>query len=213
MHKEHDPKVTKDDANNVETSNYATENADLPKKIVESVASRKSNRSSRRISSLEAAKVVRMGGDQSKPINAKIELKIEAGDDKVRSEEGDVRYNGTRKALTNQGTGKDQITRQNVRSSNNPRDGKDARSGSLNVTRYGSSSQQLFTQSYGRMHKANTGQGRSGGSLGLGSLHMAQGSGTQGSGGPMRRRQVAGTSGARNKAVEIITLTDSEEEA
>ena len=62
------------------------------------------------------------------------------------------------------------------------------------------------------MHKANTGQGRSGGSLGLGSLHMAQGSGTQGSGGPMRRRQVAGTSGARNKAVEIITLTDSEDE-
>merc|ERR1711888_132210 len=98
----------------------------------------------------------------------------------------------------------------NVRSSNQPRDGKDARSGPANVTRYGSSSQQLFTQSYGRMHKANTGQGRQGGSLG--SLHMAQGSGTQGAGGPIRRRQVAGISGVRNKAVEIITLTDSKDE-
>ena len=115
LHKEHDPKVTKDDADNVETSNYTTENADLPKKIVESVAPRRSNRSSRRISSLEAAKVIRiMGGDQSKPLNATIELKIEAGEDKVRIEAGEVRYMGTRKALTNQGTGKDQITR-NVR--------------------------------------------------------------------------------------------------
>ena len=71
-----------------------------------------------------------------------------------------------------------------MRSSNQPRDGKDVRSGSLNVTRYGSSSQQLFTQGYGRMHKANTGQGGS-----LGSLHMAQGSGTQGAGRPMRRSE------------------------
>ena len=211
LHEDHDPKANKDDVDNVDTANYAIENADLPEKIVESVAPRRSNRSSRRISSLEAAKVIRiMGGDQSKPINATIELKIEAGEDKVRIEAGEVRYMGTRKALTNQGTGKDQITRQNVRSSNNPRDGKDARSGSLNVTRYGSSSQQLFTQGYGRMHKANTGQGRQGGSLG--SLHMAQGSGTQGAGGPMRRRQAAGISGVRNRAVEIITLTDSEDE-
>ena len=111
----------------------------------------------------------------------------------MQIEAGEVRYMGTRKALTNQGTGKDQVTR-NVRSSNNPRDGKDARYGSLNVTRYGSSSQQLFTQGYGRMHKANTGQ-RQGGSLG--SLHMAQGSGTQGAGGPMRRRQAAGISDVR----------------
>ena len=184
MHKEQDPKDTKDDANNVETSNYATENADLPKKIVESVAPRRSNRSSRRISSLETAKVIRiMGGEQSKILNATVELKIEAGEDKARIEAGEVRYMGTRKALTYQGTGKDQITR-NVRGSNNTRDGKDARYGSLNVTRYGSSSQQLFTQGYGRMHKANTGQGRPGGSLG--SLHMAQRSGTQGAGGPMR---------------------------
>ena len=51
----------------------------------------RSNRSRRRISSSEAAKVVTMGGDQSKPINAKIERKIEAGEDKVRSEVGDVR--------------------------------------------------------------------------------------------------------------------------
>ena len=92
----------------------------------------------------------------------------------MRSEVGDVRYNGTRKALTNQGTGT---------SSNKPWEWKDMRSGSLNVTRYGSSSQQLVTQSYGRMHKANTGQGRQGGSLE--SLHMAQGNWTQGVGGPM----------------------------
>ena len=38
---------------------------------------------------------------------------------------------------------------------------------------------------------------------------MAQGSGT---GGPMRRRQVAGTSKVRNKAVEIITLMDTDDE-
>ena len=119
-----------------------------------------------------------------------------------------MRYMGTRKALTNQGTGKDQITR-NVRSSNNPRDGKDARHGSLNVTRYGSSPQQLFTQGYGRMHKANTGQ-RLGGQLG--SLHMAQGSETQGAGRPMRRRQSAGISNVKNKAVEIITLMDTDDE-
>ena len=59
------------------------------------------------------------------------------------------------------------------------------------------------------MHKANTGQGRQGGSLG--SLHMAQ-NGTQGAG-PMRWRQATGISGARNKAVEIVTLdSDSEDE-
>ena len=76
LHKEHDPKANKDDADNVDTANYAIGNADLPEKTVESVAPRRSNRSSRRISSLEAAKVIRMGVDQSKPINATIELKI-----------------------------------------------------------------------------------------------------------------------------------------
>ena len=60
------------------------------------------------------------------------------------------------------------------------------------------------------MHKANTGQGRKIGSPG--SLHMAQGSGTLGAGGPMRRRQAAGISGVRNRAVEIVTLTDSDSE-
>ena len=74
-----------------------------------------------------------MGGDHSKPINATIELKIEAGEDKVRIEAEEVRYNGTRKALTNQGTGKNQVT-SNVKSSNQLWDGKDVRSGSLNVT-------------------------------------------------------------------------------
>ena len=109
---------------------------------MESAAPRRSSRSSRRISSLEAAKVIKMGIDQSRPINATIELKIEAGEDKVQIEAGEVRYNGTRKALTNQGTGKDQVTR-NVKSSNQPWDGKDVRSGSLNITRYDNSSQQL----------------------------------------------------------------------
>ena len=92
-----------------------------------------------------------------------------------------------------------------MRCSNQARDGKCAGSGSLNVTRYG--------QSYGRLHRANTGSGRSSGSLGIGSLqNVPQGSGTQGSGGPMRMRQVAGVSGARKQAVEIITVTDSEDE-
>ena len=113
MHEEHDPKVTKDDANNVETSNYATENADLPKKIVESVAPRRSNRSSRRISSLETVKVIRTMGSEHSKINATVELKIE--EDKVRIEGGEVRYMGTRRALTTQ-TGK---------GSNNSRDGQE----------------------------------------------------------------------------------------
>ena len=52
FHKEYDPKVTKDDADNVDTSNYAIGNADLAEKIVKSVAPRRSNRSSKRISSL-----------------------------------------------------------------------------------------------------------------------------------------------------------------
>ena len=132
LHEDHDPKANKDDVDNVDTANYAIENADLPEKIVESVAPRRSSRSSRRISSLEAAKVIKMGTDRSRRINATIELKIEAGEDNVRIEAGEVRYNGTRKALTNQGTGKNQVTK-NVKSSNHPRDGKDARSGPSNV--------------------------------------------------------------------------------
>ena len=79
------------------------------------------------------------------------------------------------------------------------------RVGPSNVTQYVNPSQH-----YGRMPKASTGQGRQVGSLG--SLHMAQGNGTQGAGGPMRRRQAAGISGARNRAVEIVTLTDSDSE-
>ena len=61
-----------------------------------------------------------MGADQSTPISATIELKIEAGEDNVRCEI-------LRKALTNQGTGRNHVTR-NVGSSNQPRDGKDHRS-------------------------------------------------------------------------------------
>ena len=148
-----------------------------------------------------------MGGEQSKILNATVELKIETGEDKVGIEAGEVRYMGTRKALTNQ-TGKDQNTR-NMRGSNNSRDGKDARHSSLDVTQHGNSPQQSFTNGYGRMHKANTGQRLDGK---LGSLHMAQGSGTQGAGVPMRRRKAAGISGVRNRAVEIVTLTDSDSE-
>ena len=88
-----------------------------------------------------------------------------------------------------------------MRCSNQARDGKCAGSGSLNVTRYG--------QSYGRLHRANTGQERSTRSLGQGSMN--KGSGTQGAGGPMRTRKVAGVSGAK-QAVEVITITDSEDE-
>ena len=78
------------------------------------------------------------------------------------------------------------------------------RAGQSNITRYVNQSQH-----YGRMPKASTVQGRQVGSLG--SLHMAQ-NGTQGAGGPMRRRQAAGISGVRNRAVEIVTLTDSDSE-
>ena len=115
-----------------------------------------------------------MEADQSTPISTTIELKIEAGEDNVRIEAGDVRYNGTRKALTNQGTGRNHVTR-NVESSNQPRDGKDHRSnfgfrasnsqqrisgqdmraGQSNITRYVNQSQH-----YGRMPKASTVQGR-----------------------------------------------------
>ena len=38
LHKEHDPKVTKDDADNVDTANYAIGNDDLPEKNMESAA-------------------------------------------------------------------------------------------------------------------------------------------------------------------------------
>ena len=147
-----------------------------------------------------------MGGEQSKPINATIELRIEAGEDKLRIEAGEVRHNGARRALNNQGTGKGQATREmNVRRSNQSRDGKCAGSGSLNVTRYG--------QSYGRLNRTNIGSGRSSGSLGLGSIqNMTQGIGTRGSGGPMRMRQ-SGVSGTWSKpAIEVITVTDSEDE-
>merc|ERR1712030_308572 len=105
-------KVTKDEANNVETSNYASENANLPKKTVESVAPRRSNRSSRRTSSLETVKVIRAMGSEHSKVNATVELKIE--EDKVRIEGGEVRYMGTRRQLiTESGNG-----------SNNSRDGK-----------------------------------------------------------------------------------------
>ena len=126
LHKEHDPKIPKDDTDNVDTANDAIIKADLPEQTVESVAPRRSSRSSRRtVSSLEAAKVAR------KPINATIELRIEAGEDKVRIEAGEVRHNGARRALNNQGTGKGQATREmNVRRSNQSRDGKCAGSGS-----------------------------------------------------------------------------------
>ena len=89
---------------------------------------------------------------------------------------------------------------------NRIREGKYAGSGSLNVTGYG--------QSYGTLHRANIGSGRSSGSLGLGSIqNMTQGSGTRGSGGPMRMRQSEGVSGARSKqAVEVINVTDSEDD-
>ena len=145
---------------------------------------------------METVKVIRtMGGEHSR-VSATVELKIE--EDKVRIEGGEVRYMGTRRALTTQ-TGK---------GSNNSRDGQEARHSSLDVTQHGNSKQKQFTNGDGRKHKANTGQ-RLGGTLGQ---HMAQGSGTRGAGGPMRRRQAAGISNARNKAVEIITLVDTDDE-
>ena len=86
LHKEHYPKIPKDDTDNVDTANDAIINADLPEQNVDSVAPRRSSR--RSVGSLETAKVVRMGSEQSKPINATIELRIEAGEDKLRIEAG-----------------------------------------------------------------------------------------------------------------------------
>ena len=37
LHEDHDPKTNKDDVDNVDTGNYAIENADLPEKTEESV--------------------------------------------------------------------------------------------------------------------------------------------------------------------------------
>ena len=118
LHKEHDPKIPKNDTDNVDTAHDAIiQKADLPEQTVESVAPRRSSR--RSVGSLETAKVVRMGGEQSKPINATIELRIEAGEDKLRIEAGEVRHNGV---LNNPGTGKKgQVTR-NVRCYNQARD-------------------------------------------------------------------------------------------
>ena len=128
-HKEHNPKIPKNDTDNVDTAHDAIiQKADLPEQTVESVAPRRSSR--RSVGSLETAKVVRMGGEQSKPINATIELCIEAGEDKLRIEAGEVRHNGARGALNNQGTGrKGQATRINMRCSNQAWDGKCAGSG------------------------------------------------------------------------------------
>ena len=104
LHKEHDPKIPKNDTDNVDTAYDAIiQKADLPEQTVESVAPRRSSR--RSVGSLETAKVVRMGSEQSKPINATIELRIEAGEDKLRIEAGEVRHNGARGALNNSGTG------------------------------------------------------------------------------------------------------------
>ena len=79
LHKEHDPKIQKNDTDNVDTANDAIINADLPEQNVDSVAPRRSSR--RSVGSLETAKVVRMGSEHSNPIN---ELRIEAGEDKLR---------------------------------------------------------------------------------------------------------------------------------
>ena len=123
-------------------------------------------------------------------VDATMELKIE--EDKVRIEGGEVRYMGTRRQLTTE-TGK---------GSNNSRDGKEVRHSPIDASQTGNSKQKSFTTGYGRMQK----QGQKLGALGS---QMAQGSRT---GGPMRHRQVAEALKVRNKAVEIITLIDTDDE-
>ena len=105
-----------------------------------------------------------MGSEHSK-VNATVELKIE--EDKVRIEGGEVRYMGTRRALTTQ-TGK---------GSNNSRDGKEVRHSPIDASQTGNSKQKSFTTGGGRMQKQGQ---RLDGALGS---KMAQGSRT---GGPMR---------------------------
>ena len=177
-----------DDANNVKTSNYTTENADLPKKTVESVAPRRSTRSSRETSSSESVKVIRAMGSEHSKVNATVELKIE--EDKVTIEGGEVYMGTRRKLITESGKG-----------DNNSRHGKAVRNGQNDASQAGNSKQKSFTND-GRMQK----QGQKLGAL---ESQMAQGSGT---GGRMRRRQVAEALKVRNKAVEIITLIDTDDE-
>ena len=64
LYEDHDPKLTK---NNIDTENYATENADLP--IAVSAAPRRSGRL--KFSSGQAVKLVTMGADFSTPPHSK----------------------------------------------------------------------------------------------------------------------------------------------
>ena len=106
MHKDHDLKIPKNKNNtdNVDTAYDAIviseEKADLPEQNAESVERQAPRRSSRRsVGSLETVKVVRMGGVESKPINATIQLFN-------CSLEGKVRHNGSRGALNRSRLGK-----------------------------------------------------------------------------------------------------------
>ena len=127
-----------------------------------------------------------MGSEHSK-VNATVELKIE--EDKVTIEGGEVYMGTRRKLITEPEKGK------------NSRHGKAVRNGQNDASQAGNSKQKSFTND-GRMQK----QGQKLGAL---ESQVAQGSGT---GGPRRRRQVAEALKVRNKAVEIITLIDTDDE-
>ena len=99
LHEDHDPKAIKNDIDNANTANYAIKNADLP--TAESIAPRRSSRSSRRISSRETVKAIRMGSDQSTPVTATIELKLGAEEDSVTICEVNTNGGNIRKELNN----------------------------------------------------------------------------------------------------------------
>ena len=219
MQKDHDPKIPKNKNNtdNVDTA-YDTiviseEKADLPEQNAESVERQAPRRSSRRsVGSLETVKVIRMGGVESKPINATIQLCNCSLEGKGRHKGSGGALNSSRLGRQGQDTGTRKMG--HVRCSNGTRregQGKGAGSDSLNVTRY--------CQSYGRLNRTQgMGSGRSSGSLGLGSTsgNMTQGSGPRGSSGPIRMRQTAGVTGSRGvhlkPVIEVITVSDSDDE-
>ena len=92
LHEDHDTKSTK---NNIDTENYAAENANLP--IAESVAPRRSGRL--KFSSKQAVKVVAMGAELSTPFTANIELNFGGNEDVVTIREV------SRRSVPNSGAG------------------------------------------------------------------------------------------------------------
>ena len=94
LHKNHDPKIPKD---NVDTADDAIaiseEKADLPEQIAASEEKQAPRRFDRSVETRKTVKAVKMGGAESKPINATIQLCTCDLEDRGR-------HNGSRGART-----------------------------------------------------------------------------------------------------------------